>query len=904
MIGTLVWKEYREHRLVWVVTAMASCLVLLGVVYLLDFRTIVPGRDTANLILLGAALLAWAYGMVCGALVVGHEIEDGTLSFLDTLPCSRQRLWWTKLGTAALFVGTHTVLLAGVIAFLKVVEATRELLASMALLAAASGIGMAWGTASASPTRTVLHAIGTAVIRQVPAAFAVLVFQVVVLFVRTCTDTLSRPDWVLPLMLMLALSGLALIRGMRGFSEVDRLRPPAPESFGAVRSWFAGWVGLFWLTWRQARAFCWALLACSFAAGWGLLLNHGLLWTVASLVVGVLCGVASFRDEGRDESGSYLGDRRLAADRAWLVKTLVHFAIGLVALVLLLLPCMLRAVDAALQNDHNRVSLMQWLFDNELLTKLATPVPFLMMWALHGFAFGQLSGLFCRRLVFAVPVALLASGVAVSIWVPSLLNVGLYTLQVVVFPLLVIRANWRLFPAWINGEIWSRRILVTVVGTMTVGVVWTAAAIAYRVWEVPRPLREVDVPGFLARLPAPEDNRGGEAVRMALARFDARLRLVSHNVNGLGPEEHVHIAFMKRWPPVRLELLERLMEQLFEDRWITDIREAVRLPLGVVEDPRAQTLRTVLAGSIQAQEANDFLIAHGLWRQAHGDPTAFVDDLETGLGLCRHLASHASGETFDDAAGIELKWARSIQPWLKSLRGHPELLRSVLTKLRQHQHTAAFDLDEVYAADFLLAQRSFDDIDRILVGLQGGQRIPGDLLFAATKLAWQAPWERERNRRLLYCINDRTTEAELLLETIPWRDRIGEGPARPERSWMRQFLPLAQVAVALRCYEAEKSSFPPDLNALVPKYIPELPPSPDESRPMAYHLPAPKRAATDRQPWGEDLAAQVVIWYRRERGGQASGAANRRGLPEQSEHRYIVPPPAPGRRSPKEADLK
>src|SRR5262249_6808156 len=98
VIFTLLWKEYREHRHVWVAMAAFAALLLYAMLQLLAPHGPGAGRDDANVAFVSALLvLAVTYGIVCGAIMLAGEQEGGTLGFLDTLPTLRRGLWAAKL---------------------------------------------------------------------------------------------------------------------------------------------------------------------------------------------------------------------------------------------------------------------------------------------------------------------------------------------------------------------------------------------------------------------------------------------------------------------------------------------------------------------------------------------------------------------------------------------------------------------------------------------------------------------------------------------------------------------------------------------------------------------------------------------------------------------------------------
>ncbi len=113
MIAALVWKEYREHRNVWVALAGLAVLVIGGLFFLLDppgVASTVGGKNT--LLLLAGFVVAGTYGVVCGAMMLADERDSGTLPFLDALTARRTPIWRTKLLLGLVFTLLHALFIA------------------------------------------------------------------------------------------------------------------------------------------------------------------------------------------------------------------------------------------------------------------------------------------------------------------------------------------------------------------------------------------------------------------------------------------------------------------------------------------------------------------------------------------------------------------------------------------------------------------------------------------------------------------------------------------------------------------------------------------------------------------------------------------------------------------------
>src|SRR5262245_10705151 len=115
MIRALCWKEFREHRLVWLLVGTLTVVLVVGLAAVLAPGGLgAPGQATSlrrGLLTLIEGL-AVAYGLVCGALMLAGEREAGTLPFLDTLAGRRGPLWVAKALIGEAFSLSHGLALA------------------------------------------------------------------------------------------------------------------------------------------------------------------------------------------------------------------------------------------------------------------------------------------------------------------------------------------------------------------------------------------------------------------------------------------------------------------------------------------------------------------------------------------------------------------------------------------------------------------------------------------------------------------------------------------------------------------------------------------------------------------------------------------------------------------------
>jgi hypothetical protein len=858
MIATLVWKEYREQRLVWLVLAVLSAVTLAAAAALLDPGGPAGQSRQAELLLALAAFLTWAHGMVCGAIMLAGEVEEGTMPSLDLLPCTRSQLWRMKTLTGTILVLGNALSLTAVLTSLAAVPQVIGGIVTLGLLVAFGMIGFAWAILASSSSTTVLVAIGKAIGWQALVAFVGFLVLLVVECRADPIGSIAPWELSLPAFVLLVLVGaVALMSSMLVFAGPDRLRIAASPPQGTLGSWLAQWLGLLRMTWRQSRLFCILLWATAFVGGWGILVSGPWGWPWATLLIGLLCGLTCFPARWEETAAGVLKEPRFPAGRVWFVLLGLRAAAGASALVVLLCPAMCALVIDPLLHlapHHSPRPFLGRLFGDDLIGAVATPWPFFCMWFLHGFALGQLGGIVCGKPILGFLLASLGSLLLVGLWVPSLLTGGLHLTQTLGVPLAALVAGRLLFAARRTHTPLSRLNTMYLAATGCLGVLWTVGGIADRVIEVPEPPPlEVDIPRYLASLPAVENNLARPRIRAALSHFVRRIQELPSSPPArtfavdepLRPEDapfgfQLHSAISREGWPANRAALESWMEQLFDAPWPGELAEAVQLPVGVLADLRKAPGRRSLVGVELEGRAAMVLAGHGLLRQAQGDAEAFVADLRTGLAYSRHLRKHASQPVWSIGLFVQHWFLSALDQWLMALDDRPELLREVLRELRRHESETAGDGNDTRTADYLLARDDIDHPEQVLRLLGGvSSRDEGRLAtVAAMSKAWAFPRERERNLRLLGWLHAGTACPPEVVRQTPWKDLVHtwdpkfEARRRHELAQLR----MREVAVALRCYRVVKGTAAEHLDVLVPDFLPAIPPDPYDEKPIRFRI--------------------------------------------------------------------
>jgi ABC-type transport system involved in multi-copper enzyme maturation permease subunit len=413
MMRVLLWKEYREHRLIWLAMAALSGIVLLALFELLDPPGAIPRQSDKREIIAGVGgSLLIIYGFICGSIMLAGEYESGTVRFLDSLTGSRSRVWWVKT-----LVGTGLVLSQAlcVCSLMFVLGAGIDTLPAMAwvgILTAMCLGAFAWGMLGSSLCRTVLTAAVVAfLLCFILGPLVVLLEARVSFFIIPSDGSLDDIHRVVCLLIPTVVA--AVVSGM-AFCRVD-----LDQRTSRVRSarrrdwipWFQSWRALFWLTFLQGRWVWLALIIVSFILGLMVPfnLNSTVVWPAATMVIGVLCGIGVFAGELASGSYRFLGAQRFPAGRVWLVKSCSWLAVATVAALFSLCAFYLRL---ALSSDSEQHNWHEVLKATVVIRQLVPTGLYLTSWLIGGFCVGQFFTLVWRKSIVAGDV--LVAGVEVT----------------------------------------------------------------------------------------------------------------------------------------------------------------------------------------------------------------------------------------------------------------------------------------------------------------------------------------------------------------------------------------------------------------------------------------------------------------------------------------------------------
>jgi hypothetical protein len=908
MVASLLWKEYREHRAVWVAMAAVAVGATLGVPAVFPPE---PSQARAynEILTVTAVILAWTYAIVCGAMLLAGERESGTQAFLDLMPAGRFRVWLVKLAAGLALVSAQLAVLAACVVIGQTVPPD-QLHWFFLTLVLTGLLGLGWGLAFSARAATALAAIGQAIAAQFvlpPVAFFLVAIPAIILLHTLLHTVGAQTPREPPFLPLIALPMLVLPWPIsaRIYSREDRARVLTPAARrGRLAQPSREWAAVWSLAWSRTGGFVLGLGLFCFAAGFPLAAAGLVLWPLLTLLVGVVCGATVFLDE---QAGPYrfLGDQRFPLARLWLLKAAARGFVGLCSLALMLLPSfvvMLIELGQHPMDHHREVLIAGRLFGSGLVGVTIPTALFLFAPYLSGFAVGHLCGVVFRKPIVALITGFGLAALLLSVWVPSFLTGGLLAWQVLSVPAVLVAAAFLLLRPWAGDRLASWDALSLLGGAAVVSAALVTAGLWYRAAEVPD---EGEPPGlveFVASIPSPEENEAGRAVRSALAQIESRRqwwearrparppapvaappdRMLLHTqcfeVNTTG------------WPadPARGQGLAEMLDEAFRDDCWALLDEAARKPDGMADDPRLRTVDKPWRESEAAGAAGSLLAARGLQQQAKGDPGVFLDNLDRALAMVRNLQNGGVDFVVLTARRVEAEQMVALDRWLEALDGHPDLLRRAGAALDRHLAWLPPTYHANELASYLIGLNSLDQpqgwVESNIPHLpkRGLQLSNAELLSGA----WRAPWERERQRRLFRAAFTGDLRPfpheriDSMRGTIPL-GFIRPGMLRNGHPRRVALLHAARLKVALRHHQAVTGRPAERLDELIPGSVAAVPADPFDSRPFRYRLSKGEEIGWPQKP---DPNADPVA------GGE--------GGPGGGPGEFPAPPPLPGKKIP------
>lgn len=938
MIRAMLWKEYREHRAIWLTLAFVGGAGLFGLSQLMAPGGLLSTSSARESLQSVAILFAWTYGLVCGAMLLASEHESGTLTFLDILPARRLQLWLVKCLFGLLLLVTQIAVLAGLVVGLGVTETMGQFSATLLVMSISGLIALSWSLLFSAVGDNVLNVIGLSFVGQIAGGFVVL-FLAFSAGIGLKMIWGGQPNFYDAFQIFVACLGfLAMIAGpilgsAHLFTRLDRQRARAakklPRPLAEMSEW-SSWGRLIWLSYAQLRRLLVILTFSSLILGLLLLALGPAAWPLLTLLLGILCGVTVWSDEQMSAAFRFLGDQRFPLGRVWIVKVGMRFALAAFAAFLLLLPSLIRAgVHQAEAHAHggrvmlvapNYVPFAADLFHSNLVGPVVPIRTHLLIWLLYGFSAGHLCGLLFRKSLVAAVVALGTSGMLLCLWVPSLVGIGLHFWQVAGVPLILLVAGWLLMPAWAADRLLARGTFVRLGSALLAAVLWTAGGLWYRIAEIPDLPDGLNMPAFVASVPSMDQSKNAAGMEMHAAWHEVETMTQDLYSNSPRVGRQVFRNQLKAntfktfqgeilkvlshgWPILPSDLGDRL-DDWFRKDWYKHLRTAAQSPLGVVEDAKQRRIDAPISTRWDLlPQLNQVLAVRALQMQAHGDHAVFVDHLRIGLALARNVQNHAPGPLVQYGRRAELECTNALDRWLEKLPGHPDLLERVRDILLQHEAELP-DESDVVKTSCLLAQNTLELNPEILVEGEIAARKQNvhatfDMQEAEMdliRLLWQVPWEIERHQRILRLVfvNDEEQRKRAQRWGGAYLRSIGEEAHKLKpRERTTASLRAALLKVGLRLYQAKNGKLPDRLDALVPfdeaqmkhlNYLPDIPLDPFDLQPFRYRL----QLGEDGQP------PKAVLWSvgedKQDDGGKVQGFNHPQTFPGE-DLRFDVPPP-------------
>ena len=762
MIITLTWKELREHQGIWLTMVVMSILLGLGLSKLVALNDPSVAVGVGAFTILG---MAATYGVVCGSMMLAGEHEGGTLVFLDIFHGRRGRLWLGKCAIGIALALTQSLAVAALLILLQTESPPWIITILGKELPAGGGMGgmmlkpslwflvlpvvtveaFFWGMLGSSWTQRVLTGAALAgaiftpillmslcapplvmVVIRIMAVLICLAFSLSNFLIMTHDASPAAPARVEP--------QWQSARKDQFLEEWDRfersaqteeqvLRPDVPVSLpepfvpGASASPVprkpmgpepdadvpdqprSPLDALWWLTFQQAWPVVTSLAVVGLVLGLILIpVGFQIFWPFATLALGVACGTATFAPEQRDQSYQFLAAQHLPLAQIWRFKISFWLAAGILVGMLMLIGTILLAAPVLLRRQAGNPGTFPGTFFD-----LLGPTLFLGGWFAYGFTTAQVLVWLCRKTILALMISTLVSLTAIGLWLPSLLCGGMAGWQVWLAPIVTLVATRMLLRAWAGGRIWERKPITALAGFGGGILAWALLCFGYRAFEVPYVGAPLDRTAFKESLPSSKGNSAGLLIQRAISKV------------GEG-----------------------------DDPWLKPLGEATRLPVGVLEGPRADGQPAVGTHLPACRTMTDLLLV----RARNAERRLAFEYLAQILMLSRNLRSKASPESYLVGVDLEQKALLGLDQWLERGKPTPELLRRALDELHRHADETP-PLIDCLKAECYRSKGMMENANHwTLSPRDGAGRMAERWLANGIAVSAEIPWEIERKERI------------------------------------------------------------------------------------------------------------------------------------------------------------
>jgi len=606
---------------------------------------------------------------------------------------------------------------------------------------------------------------------------------------------------------------------------------------------------LLWLTFNQAWITIGIMAGVLFLIGFFVPSQGQLLWPMATLLLGIVCGTAAFAPEQSDLSYQFLAAQHFPLKTFWTVK-IAFWAIAAVGAALLALASggLVVLLNLPMHRPGDPVRLFPGRFHFGSLYEIMGPVLYFGVWLAYGFCLGQVFVLLCRKSILAALLSGLVAAGALGLWLPTVLCRGMGGWQVWLPPFAMLLVTRFLIRAWASGRIKDRKPVAVLIGTGLVCLAWASLVFSRRALEMPDVGEPMDRLAFNKSIPQGADNKAAGKIEEALAEFQKDGK---------------------------------------EGPWLPALAEATRLPAGVIVMPTGDGQAPILRHLPVCRKMTDRLRLLSREKLARGQPDKAFEHLAQILALSRSLRNKAPLESYLAGIQIENSALDSLDQLLVHGKPAPKLLKDVLDELNHHAAETPPPLDclntECFRAGGVLANPTswsfFSEVDA---------RIPERWLAGGIAFSLDVPWEQERATRLWRMVwaglyrhlqtphwqlaqplgggkQGFSTTKEATRQILQGWLNTADGPAASwtadnlastmDRSWLCdeklfcKVKPLrlagtrsqwrvdsSRLEVALGLYQIKEGKTATKLADLVPKYLPKLPIDPYSGQDFHYRI--------------------------------------------------------------------